>query len=127
MNDGGAYLGFAVGGHRNADSGAAHQDAARGPAAGDGIGHGLAEVGIVDRLGGTGAKIEHFVTGLLQVALENLLKVEAGMIRRDRDGAPRHFDDRSPLGVELSVTISGAVMSRSPQNRETRPQDIESP
>src|SRR5258708_1647855 len=121
MNDGGPYPGGAVGGDRHADAGPANQDTTVDLARGDGVGHGLAEVGIVDRLGRIGAEVEHLVTRLLQVALENLLEVEAGMIRRDRDGAPRHLDDRSPLAVDLPVTISGAAMSRSPQNRGKRP------
>jgi hypothetical protein len=63
----------------------------------------------------------------LQVALKNLLQVEAGMIRRDRDGAPRHLDDRSPLAVDLPDTISGAAVSRSPKIVGSGLQDVESP
>ena len=36
------------------------------------------------------AEVEHGMARFLQVALQHFLKVEAGMIRRDRDGAPRH-------------------------------------
>ena len=57
------------------------------------LAHGVAVVWIVDRSRRIGAEIEHGVTCLLQVALENFLQVEAGMIRRDRDGGPRHLDD----------------------------------
>ncbi len=88
MDEGRPHLRVAVGGHRDADAGAADQHAALGLARGHGVGHGHAEVRIVDRLGGVGAEVQHLETRLLQVALENLLQVEAGMIRRDRDGAP---------------------------------------
>src|SRR6266850_2057535 len=121
MDDGGAYPWVAVGGDRHADSGAADQDAAVGLARGDGVGYGVAEVGIIDRLDRVGAEIQHLVTRLLQVALENLLEVEAGMLPPARARAPPHLDDRSPLAVDLPVTISGAAMSRSPQNRGKRP------
>ena len=84
---------------------------------GDRLAHGLAEVRIVDRCRRIGAKIEHRVTCLLQVALENFLQVEAGMIRRDRDGGPRHLDDRSPLAVEsFGYHIRGRGVT-VPQNR----------
>src|ERR1044072_5386448 len=119
-------LGIAVGGHRDADAGAAHQHAALGLARGHGVGHGRAEIRIIDRLGGVGAEVQYLEACLLQVALENLLKVEAGMIRRDRDGAPRHFDDRSPLAVEPPDTISGAAVSRFPKIVESGLQDVES-
>src|SRR5215216_1433817 len=126
MDEGRSYLGVAVGRHRDTDPGAADQHAALGLARGHGIGHGCPEVRIVDRLGGVGAEVQHLETRLLQVALENLLKVEAGMIRRDRDGAPRHVDDRSPLAVEPPDTISGAAVSPSPKIVESGLQDVES-
>ena len=121
-----ANLGIAVGRDRNADPAAADEDAALGLARRDGLAHGLAEVWIVDGSGRIRAEIQHFVTRFLQVALENFLKVEAGMIRRDRDGAPRHIDDRSPLAVEPPDTISGAAMSPFRKIVESDPQDTES-
>src|SRR5688572_28990186 len=126
MDEGRPHLGVAIGGHRDADACAADQHTALGLARGHGIGHGCPEVRIVDRLGGVGAEVQHLETRLLQVALENLFQVEAGMIRRDRDGAPRHVDDRSPLAVEPPDTISGAAVSRSPKIVEMALQDIES-
>ena len=76
----------------------------------------VAEVRIVDRSRRIGAEIQHGVTRLLQVALENLLQVEAGMIRRDRDGAPRHLDDRSPLQLSPRIPYRGPRVT-VPQNR----------
>ena len=67
----------------------------------------------------------HLVHAHVQVALQDFLKVEAGMIRRDRDGAPRHIDDRPPLAIEPPDTISGAAMSPFRKIVESDPQDAE--
>ena len=77
-----------------------------------------AEVRIVDRSCGIGAEIEYSVTCLLQVALENFLQVEAGMIRRDRDGGPRHIDDRSPLAVKSPGYHIGGSRVTDPKSWE---------
>ena len=90
MSEHRAHLGIAVGRDRDADPRAADQNSLVGLAGSDRIAHGLAEVGIIDRSRRIGAEIEYGVTCLLQVALQNFLQVEAGMIRRDRDGGPRH-------------------------------------
>src|SRR5476649_362826 len=110
---------------RDADARTAHQHALLRLARGDCVAHCLTEVGIIDRRRRIRAEIKHGVTGLLQVALQKLLEVEAGMIRRDRDRDPRHLSDRSPLAVEASDTISGAAVSRSPKIMESGPQETE--
>src|SRR5471030_1492291 len=125
MRQYGPYHRVAIRRDRDADARTAHQDALLRLARGDGVAHCLAEVGIVDRSRRIRAEIEHHVTGLLQVALQKFLEVEAGMIRRDRDRGPRHLADRSPLAVEPSDTISGAAVSRSPKIMESGPQETE--
>jgi hypothetical protein len=120
-----ANPGVAIGRDGDSDAAAADQHTPLRPARGNGVAHGLPEIRIIDGIGRIRAKIQHVVTRFLQVALQDFLKVEAGMIRRDRDGAPRHIDDRSPLSIEPPDTISGAAVSRSPKIVETDPQDID--
>src|SRR6185312_12604422 len=121
---------------RDADARTADDDAALGLAAGDRLAHGGAVVRIVDRRGGVGAEVKHSVTCLLQVALENLLQVEAGVIRRDRDGGPRHRDwtplyrlspriphrgDRCHVGPQIMETTHKTLIRKRKRARRTGP------
>src|SRR4051812_46839608 len=108
----GAHHGITIGGDRDADAGTADEDSPVRSAGGDRIGQGDTVIRIVDGSGRVGAEVKHSVSRLLQVALENLLKVEAGMVRRDRDGGPRHRSLDAPLQIETPDTTSGAAVSR---------------
>src|SRR5258707_1048949 len=72
-------------------------------------------------------RLEEHLQRFTRIAFEYFLQVEAGVIRRDRDGAPRHLDDRSPLAVEPPNTTCGGAMSRCPKIVGSRPQDLDRP
>ncbi len=83
--------------------------------------HGHAKIGIVDGLGRMGSQIQHVVTRFLQVTFQNLLEVEAGMIRRDRDGAPPASRRSSPSNCRgWGYHIRGRDVT-VPQNRGNGP------
>src|SRR5215813_3004661 len=83
------------------------------------IGDGPDQPGTGRRRDRIGAKIEHLVTGYVRVAFRSSREAEVGMIRHDRDGAPRHSDHRSLLPVDLRLPYPGGRCHDSAKSWET--------
>ena len=75
-----AHGGVAVDAHRNADPAAAQGNAALGSAIGDDAGQLVAEVGIIDAVGGVRAKVGDLMPLLDEPFVKRRLHIERGMV-----------------------------------------------
>ena len=74
-----------VGGKANADAGTADQDTQVDVTVGYGLAHLVAGDGVIEALGGVGAKVDDLAAALLQVLGNDVLELDGGVVVTDTD------------------------------------------